>query len=291
MEVLDYHKLKIFKTVADTGSFSKTAELLFLSQPTVTLQIKKIENYLGVVLFKREKKKVVLTEEGKVLYRYASRIIEDYLLLEEGITNLKEGLQKRLIVGASTTIGEFLLPEKIAEFIKGKEISLNLFIGNSKEIEEGILSKSFYIGLIEDEISSTKFEKIPFYSDEIVLIASNRKNIPDFLELKQLKNYRFIFREKGSGTRNIVEKYLKEKGVSITPSLEINSGRAIAKIVEKTDYLAFVSKLVVQNEKNIRIIGVKGLRIKREFYIITQKNIRLPKLERIFLNFLLSNHL
>jgi len=189
MEVLDYHKLKIFKTVADTGSFSKTAELLFLSQPTVTLQIKKIENYLGVVLFKREKKKVVLTEEGKVLYRYASRIIEDYLLLEEGITNLKEGLQKRLIVGASTTIGEFLLPEKIAEFIKGKEISLNLFIGNSKEIEEGILSKSFYIGLIEDEISSTKFEKIPFYSDEIVLIASNRKNIPDFLELKQLKNY------------------------------------------------------------------------------------------------------
>ena len=291
MEVLDYHKLKIFKTVADTGSFSKTAELLFLSQPTVTLQIKKIENYLGVVLFKREKKKVVLTEEGKVLYRYASRIIEDYLLLEEGITNLKEGLQKRLIVGASTTIGEFLLPEKIAEFIKGKEISLNLFIGNSKEIEEGILSKSFYIGLIEDEISSTKFEKIPFYSDEIVLIASNRKNIPDFLELKQLKNYRFIFREKGSGTRNIVEKYLKEKGVSITPSLEINSSRAIAKIVEKTDYLAFVSKLVVQNEKNIRIIGVKGLRIKREFYIITQKNIRLPKLERIFLNFLLSNHL
>jgi len=124
-----------------------------------------------------------------------------------------------------------------------------------------------------------------------VLIASNRKNIPDFLELKQLKNYRFIFREKGSGTRNIVEKYLKEKGVSITPSLEINSSRAIAKIVEKTDYLAFVSKLVVQNEKNIRIIGVKGLRIKREFYIITQKNIRLPKLERIFLNFLLSNHL
>ena len=75
MEILDYHKLKIFKTVADTGSFSKAAQLLFLSQPTVTLQIKKIENYLGVTLFRRDKKNVVLTEEGKILYEYATKIM------------------------------------------------------------------------------------------------------------------------------------------------------------------------------------------------------------------------
>ncbi|NPA53805.1 MAG: LysR family transcriptional regulator, partial [Aquificae bacterium] len=286
MEVLDYHKLKIFKTVADTGSFSKAAELLFLSQPTVTLQIKKIENYLGVVLFKRDKKKVVLTEEGKILYQYASKIIEDYLLLEEGITNLKEGLQKRLVIGASTTIGEFLLPEKVSSFIKDKDISFNLFIGNSKEIEEGILSKSFYIGLIEDEISSTKFEKIPFYSDEIILIASSNTKTPEFINLSELKNFKFIFREKGSGTRNIVEKYLKEKNINILPTLEISSSKAIAKIIEKTNYLAFVSKLVVEEDlkkKKLKHIKIKNFNIKRDFYVITQKNIRLPKLEREFL--------
>jgi DNA-binding transcriptional LysR family regulator len=291
MEVLDYHKLKIFKTVADTGSFSKTAELLFLSQPTVTLQIKKLENYLGVVLFKRDKKKVLLTEEGKILYKYASKIIEDYLLLEEGITNLKENLQKRLTVGASTTIGEFLLPEKIASFLQEKEISFNLFIGNSKEVEEGILSKSFYIGLIEDEILSNKFEKIPFYSDEIILIASAKKNIPDVLEIKDLKNFKYIFREKGSGTRNIVEKYLKERGIYITPSLEIGSSKAIAKIVKHTDYLAFASKLVVREcirKGFLKEIKIKDFRIKRDFYVLTQKNVRLPKLEREFLEVLLK---
>ncbi len=291
MEILDYHKLKIFKTVADTGSFSKAAELLFLSQPTVTLQIKKIENYLGVVLFKRDKKKVTLTEAGEVLYKYASKIIEDYLLLEEGVSNLKEGLQKRITVGASTTIGEFLLPDIVSKFIESYNIHFNLFIGNSKEIEEGILSKTFYIGLIEDEITSAKFEKIPFYSDEIILISSISTDIPDIINIEDLKKYSFIFREKGSGTRNIVEKHLKEKNIEISPTVEISSSKAIAKIVENTNFLAFVSKLVVDEEikkKRLKEIKVKDLKIKRDFYVLTQKNIRLPQLERAFLQEIFS---
>ncbi len=291
MEILDYHKLKIFKTVADTGSFSKAAELLFLSQPTVTLQIKKIENYLGVVLFKRDKKKVTLTEAGEVLYRYASKIIEDYLLLEEGVSNLKEGLQKRITVGASTTIGEFLLPDIVSTFIQKHKIHFNLFIGNSKEIEEGILSKTFFIGLIEDEINSTKFEKIPFYSDEIILISSYKTEIPDQIDIENLEKYPFIFREKGSGTRNIVEKYLKGKGITIIPALEVSSSKAIAKIVENTDYLAFISKLVVNEEikkKKLKQIKIKNVEIKRDFYILTQKNIRLPQLEKEFLKEILK---
>ncbi len=291
MEILDYHKLKIFKTVADTGSFSKAAELLFLSQPTVTLQIKKIENYLGVVLFKRDKKKVTLTEAGEVLYKYASKIIEDYLLLEEGVSNLKEGLQKRITVGASTTIGEFLLPDIVSKFIESYNTHFNLFIGNSKEIEEGILSKTFYIGLIEDEITSAKFEKIPFYSDEIILISSISTDIPDIINIEDLKKYSFIFREKGSGTRNIVEKHLKEKNIEISPTVEISSSKAIAKIVENTNFLAFVSKLVVDEEikkKRLKEIKVKDLKIKRDFYVLTQKNIRLPQLERAFLKEIFS---
>ncbi len=291
MEVLDYHKLKIFKTVADTGSFSKAAELLFLSQPTVTLQIKKIENYLGVVLFKREKKKVSLTEEGKLLYKYASQILEEYSLLEEEISKLKEDLQKRLIIGASSTIGEFLLPDIISPFIQERDIHFNLFIGNSKEVEEGVLSKSFYIGLIEDEVISSKFEKIPFFSDEIVLVASYNNPVPDELKSYEINKYKFVFREKGSGTRNIVEKFLAEKDIFIKPVLEMSSSKAISKIVKNTNFLAFVSKLVVEEEiknKSLKVIKIQDLNIKRDFYIITQKNIRLPKLEREFLRILLK---
>ena len=291
MEVLDYHKLKIFKTVADTRSFSKAAELLFLSQPTVTLQIKKIENYLGITLFKREKKGVVLTEEGKLLYQYASKILDDYNLLEEGLSNLKENLQKSLRIGASTTIGDFLLPDILPDFVKNKEgIKVNLFVGNSKEIEEGILSKTFYIGLIEDEVHSNKYEQFEFFSDEIILIASKNTDIPEIVEPEGLKNYRFVFREQGSGTRNIVEKKLEEKGVRIKADIEISSSKAIARFVANSDYLSFVSGLVVKNLLGIHLkeIKVKDLKFTRKFYCITQKNIRLPKIDREFVSYLLD---
>ncbi|SNZ06567.1 DNA-binding transcriptional regulator, LysR family [Persephonella hydrogeniphila] len=291
MEVLDYHKLKIFKTVADTRSFSKAAELLFLSQPTVTLQIKKIENYLGITLFRRDKKGVILTEEGKILYEYASKILDDYNLLEEGLSNLRENLQKSLRIGASTTIGDFLLPDILPSFLKDKEgVKVNLFVGNSKEIEEGILSKTFYIGLIEDEVHSNKYEQFEFFSDEIILIASKNTDIPDVVAPKDLQNYRFVFREQGSGTRNIVEKRLEKEGVKIKADMEISSSKAIARLVANSDYLSFVSRLVVKNLLGIHLkeVKIKGIKFTRKFYCITQKNIRLPKIDREFVNYLIN---
>ena len=293
MEVLDYHKLKIFKTVADTGSFSKAAQLLFLSQPTVTLQIKKIENYLGVTLFKRDKKSISLTEEGKILYSYASKIIEDYLLMEENLSHIKENIRKNLVLGASTTVGEFFLPEIISNFLKKiPDIKIHLFIGNSKEIEEGILSKSFYIGVIEDEVSSNELEVVGFFKDEIILIGANTDKTPESVKIDDLKNFKFIFREKGSGTRNVVEKALKKSGIEIKPFMEVGSSKAISKIVSGSDCLAFVSRLVAEDEiryGKLKEIKIEGIKINRNFSFITQKNVRLPKVERDFLQFLLNN--
>ncbi|WP_029523235.1 LysR family transcriptional regulator [Persephonella sp. KM09-Lau-8] len=291
MEVLDYHKLKIFKTVADTKSFSKAAELLFLSQPTVTLQIKKIENYLGITLFRRDKKGVILTKEGEIFYKYISKILEDYDLLEEGLSDLKENLQRSLRIGASTTIGDFLLPDILPEFLKGKtDIKVSLFVGNSKEIEEGILSKTFYIGLLEDEVHSNKYEIIEFFNDEIILIASQNTDIPDEIDIKDLKKYKFIFRETGSGTRNIVEKTLEKKGIKIKPDMEISSSKAIARFVSNSEYLSFVSKLVVKNllGTHLKEVKINGVEFTRKFYCITQKNIRLPKIDREFVSYLLN---
>ncbi|WP_457621769.1 LysR substrate-binding domain-containing protein [Persephonella sp.] len=293
MEVLDYHKLKIFKTVADTGSFSKAAQLLFLSQPTVTLQIKKIENYLGITLFKRDKKGVSLTEEGKTLYFYASKIIEDYLLMEEDLSQMKVNFKKNLVLGASTTVGEFFLPEVISDYLKKlPDVKIHLFIGNSKEIEEGILSRSFYIGVIEDEVSSNKLEVVGFFEDEIILVGANIDKIPDSVNIDDLEDFRFIFREKGSGTRNVVEKVLKKSGIEIKPFMEVGSSKAISKIVSGSDCVAFVSRLVVEDDLRygkVKEIKIKGVKINRSFSFITQKNVRLPKMEREFLQFLLNN--
>ncbi len=289
MEVLDYHKLKIFKTVADLKSFSKAAQVLFLSQPTVTLQIKKIENYLGITLFNRKKTNLELTEEGKILYDYASKIIDSYIDMEENLKNLNSK-EKTIFIAASSTIGDYLLPSVISEFNKKyPDINIKLFIGNSKEVEEGILSKIFNIGLVEDDIFSNKLDVEAFYKDEIILIASIDNPIPNFLEsVELLRDYQFIFREVGSGTRNIVEKHLKLKLKTV---MEISSSRSIAKIVENSNFLAFVSKLVVEDLFKcnlIKEVKVKNLKINRNFSIITQKNIRLTANYRNFYNFLKS---
>jgi len=286
MEVLDYHKLRIFKAVADLKSFSKAAQMLFLSQPTVTLQIKKIENYLGMTLFRRHKSNLELTEEGKILYQFASKIIEDYMNMEENLKNVRK--TSILYIGCSSTIGDYLLPKIITKFIsENPEVNIKIFIGNSKEVEDGVLSKIFNIGLVEDNIISNKLDVYEFYEDEIILIASKNNSISEYLKTQnELKNYKFIFREFGSGTRNIVEQSLK---IKISPSMEVSSSKAIAKIVQNSDYLAFVSKLVAEdliNDGHLKKIEVDDLKITRKFSIITQKNIRLSSVENRFYIFL-----
>ena len=286
MEVLDYHKLRIFKAVADLKSFSKAAQMLFLSQPTVTLQIKKIENYLGMTLFRRHKSNLELTEEGKVLYQFASKIIEDYMNMEENLKNVRK--TSVLYIGCSSTIGDYLLPKIITKFMsENPEVSIKIFIGNSKEVEDGVLSKIFNIGLVEDNIISNKLDVSEFYEDEIILIASKNNSISEYLKTQdELKKYKFIFRELGSGTRNIVEQSLK---IKISPSMEVSSSKAIAKIVQNSDYLAFVSKLVSEdliNDGHLKKIEVDDLKITRKFSIITQKNIRLSFVENRFYRFL-----
>ena len=288
MDILDYHRLKIFKVVADVKSFSRAGELLFLSQPTITHQIRKLENNLGVILFERSKNGIKLTPAGELFYQHVSKILEDYAKLEDELSKFKRDFYKNLIIGASSTIGEYLIPPFIREFYKkNPEIKINLFIGNSKEVEEGISSKSFYIGLVEDEVSKEKYQKVKFFRDEIILIVSKDMKIEDEIGIEDLKNYNFVFREEGSGTRNILEKHLKKFNLDITPVMEIKSSRAIANLIENSDLLAFVSKLVVKDKLEagtLKEIKIKDFSIDRNFYYIMQKNTLLPNIYKEFLH-------
>lgn len=289
MEVLDYHKLRIFKTVADLKSISKAAQMLFMSQPTVTLQIKKLENYLGTTLFTRKKNNLELTPQGKRLYDYAERILKEYTALEEEIKRLNVAYKDVLMLASSSTIGDFLLPKILPHFVqKNPDLRLNLFVGNSKEVEEGVLSKVFNLGLIEDSINSNKLDTKMFYEDEIIMIASVNNPIPATIKLEDINRYPLIMREVGSGTRNVVENSL---GIKLNPVMEISSSRAIAKLVENSGYISFVSRLVVSEMLGcnlVKEVKIEGVSIKRHFSIITQKNIRLSATERLFYNFLVK---
>lgn len=289
MEVLDYHKLKIFKTVADLKSISKAAQMLFISQPTVTLQIKKIENYLGVTLFKRTKSSIELTHEGRLLYKHAQNILDQYSNLEEEIKDVKASKKNFLSIASSSTIGDFLLPKILPDFLsRNPDLKLNLFVGNSKEVEEGVLSRVFNLGLIEDNIESSKIFLKKFYKDEIIMIASVDNPIPSHISLKDIGMYPLIMREQGSGTRNVIESTL---GIKLNPVMEISSTKAIAKLVQNSKYISFASKLVVSEMLSCNVlkqVKIDGIEIKREFSIITQKNTRLTSNENAFYRFLIK---
>lgn len=126
-----------------------------------------------------------------------------------------------LNVATSSTIGDFLLPKVIPNFLQeNKNIRLNLFVGNSKEVEEAVLSKVFNLGLIEDRINSNKLSIKKFFEDEIILVSSVDNPIEEEISLEELKRYQLIMREQGSGTRNVVESSL---GVKLNPVMEVSN--------------------------------------------------------------------
>jgi len=211
MAQLENFRLKVFRTVAEQLSFRKAAELLFLTQPAVTLQIKALEEDLGVRLFDRAAGRVTLTKQGAILLRYARKIAATVSELEQKLSAGEGQLSGTLALGVSTTIAQYILPRLLAVFpAENSRLRLSLHSGNTDEIVQLLLEGKVSIGLIEGPARQREVRTEPFMEDELVLIAS-----PDF-ELDRLSHGELVastllLRERGSGSRHVVEMDL-EKG-------------------------------------------------------------------------------
>lgn len=290
--MFDY-RLKVFHTVASRSSFTKASEELNISQPAVTKHIKEIENQLNTKLFDRKGTSIQLTQSGKILFEYAEKIRTIYRDLEFEIHQINQKHQGKLIIGASTTVAQYILPEILAKFKSYyKDLKIELITHNTEMISELLKDGKIDLGIIEGESQSAYFDYQKFKADEIVLIAKANHPLGNkTLNINNLYELELVLREQGSGSLEFIQNRLKEKGIvieNLNVVMQLGSSESIKQYLLHSDALAFLSISTALNKlksNQLTIIDVKNFSIERNFHFILPKGEQ-SELIRLFLKFI-----
>jgi DNA-binding transcriptional LysR family regulator len=292
---MEDHKLKVFCTVAETKSFSKTSQIIHLTQPAVSLQIQALEELYETKLFDRSSTAITLTSAGEVLYRFSKNILSQYAELEKEIGKITGLIKGSISIGASTTIGNYVLPSLVYDFKRTHpKIKINILIGNTKRVHDLMNSGSVDFGLVEGETFKNKMKVEPVLVDELVFILPQmhpwtRKKAVSLVELTKEP---FIIREEGSGTREIIERHLINHGIKISDMhvvLVLGGTESIKEAVEHGMGISIVSKWAVRKELKygvLKYITAKEDRILREFSLIMSKTAVISHATDEFLSYL-----
>lgn len=275
MAQLENFRLKVFRAVAEQLNFRKAAEHLFLTQPAVTLQIKALEDDLGVRLFDRSANRVCLTPQGSLLLRYAEKIANLVSEANQKLSADDGKVSGELSLGVSTTIAQYILPRLIGAFLKEHpRVDFSLHSGNTGQIVELLLKGKVSIGLIEGPPRHRGIHVEPFMQDELVLIAPpNLKS--GILSRQQLLASNLLMREHGSGSRRVVETALAKAGFRLKTFksvMNLDSTEAIKSAVEAGLGIGCVSRWAISKELELgmlQVAKVPGIRIVRHFCLIS----------------------
>ncbi len=286
---INLHQLKIFHTVARSGSFSRAAAELLISQPSVSIQVGELERQLGADLFEQVGKAVRLTEAGRVLDDYAARILA---LIDEARVAMDElkGLQRgRLLLGATPTPGTYLLPTLLGRFKEQyPHIEIVLRIRDTRRIQEMLLQHELHVGVVGSKVTFPDIESTAWLADELLLVvapANRFAGLPS-VRVADLAGQPFILRERGSGNREAVDEALHRAGVHVTPAFELEGAEMVKQAVAANLGISILSRCAVELEVaagRLRIVPVEGLRIERAIWLLWRRDQRLPRVAQAFL--------
>jgi DNA-binding transcriptional LysR family regulator len=288
-------QLEVFLAIAHAQSFSRAAERIHLSQPTLSEHMKELEDELGVPLFIRHSRSVSLTEPGRVFEDYATRVVATLAAGRQAIAEL-DGLKRgSLVVGASTTPGTYVLPARIAKFREQYPgITVALRIGNSRAVEERVRDGEVDLAIIGGHVLGPSERCVAAgIVDELQLIVP-----PDYpvragsLPPARLARERMLIREEGSATRQAMERALRQAGVTLKPAMELDHTETIKRAVMAGLGVAFVSRYAVEDEVRsgrLRILPVQRMKIRRHFHVIHDERRPLSASARAFTAFLEAN--
>ncbi|NLL66525.1 MAG: LysR family transcriptional regulator [Clostridiaceae bacterium] len=268
--------LRIFIEVVDSGKMSTAATRLYISQPTVSQAIRELEQHYGVLLFERLNKKLFITEKGKRLLSYARNVVKQFDDMEEMM--LTDNYVEKIRIGATITVGNCILGEVIKNFKEtNPHVETYSYVGNTRDIEEKLLISELDIGIVEGKVKSSDLISIPEVDDFLVLVCSTKHPFANkkTIKLKDLESERFAMREQGSGTRELFERYMQEKGIPIKIAFEGNSSASIKKSVIDNQCLAVISIRLVEEEVKsgkIHVIQNKDSDWDRYFNVVYHKN-------------------
>ena len=231
-------RLQVFHAVAKQLSFTKAAEVLFMTQPAVTFQIKQLEEHFNTRLFDRGHGRISLTPAGELVLDYAEKILGLSSEMDVRLAEMTGEVGGSLLVGASTTIAEFLLPRIMGEFkTKYPNVRPRLVVANSESIETRVAEHTLDIGFIESPTHQPNLQTEVCCEDEMQVICSPKFPLARLKEItpQHLVEQPFVSREPGSGTREFTEVYLHKHGFDVdrlVPVMELGSPLALLEVVE-----------------------------------------------------------
>lgn len=286
--------LNAFYVTVKANSISKAAKLLHLTQPGLSMQIQALEKELQVDLLKRSNKGVELTEAGKIVYDYACIILSLQDNIERDLENLKQE-RNQLLLGSCKAIGEYALPCSIYVFKHDHDdIDVHMEITNTRTVVENLLNRTIHIGIVQGHVINSKLNLSKITSGKLLLVTS-LPLMKNTITIEELKKMPLIIREKGSGTREIIESALSSHQVKIDDLnilYELNSMEAIKSSVIAGKGLSFISELSIKRELRdgiLKKIDIENLDLISEFYVAFRNDHTLLPHEEDFIRFIKSS--
>ncbi len=271
---MNLSQLKAFLAVAQDRSFSRAAEKLYLTQPAVSKQIQALEEALGMRLFDRVGRSILLTQAGNILHDHAHIAFQTLEEARETINQLR-GLQRgHLRISAASTIGTYMLPQPLGELkAQFPGIEISLAITNKARVVQQVLSHEVELGFVGPPVEPAELEMEEYLLDELVLIMAptHRLAQEESVGVAELVEEVFILREQGSGTREIMEEELGRVRVSLKKAMELGSTEAIKQAVAANLGVSIVSKFAISLEilqGRLAVARLPDLNLSRQLFVI-----------------------
>jgi DNA-binding transcriptional LysR family regulator len=272
-------RLQVFHTVARLLSFTKAAESLHMTQPAVTFQVRQLEEQFNTRLFDRTHNRISLTEAGQRVYEYADRIFELYAEMENAVRDMTGEISGMLVIGASTTIAEYMLPSLLGDFKKQyPDINVHLKVSNSDGIVSMVENNDIDLGVVEAPVMNKNLVVEECRKDRLVAIVPPQHALASqqSVAVKELLENAYIAREEGSGTREVIQEYLAELGLpasDVHVSMELGSPEAIKGAVEAGMGISIVSEVTIHKELQLGSLVALELDppLERPFSFVHQK--------------------
>jgi len=269
---MEIYQLQYFIKTAEVLHFTKAAELCFVTQSGLSQQIKKLEEELGMPLFKRIGKKVQLTEAGSVFLIHAKKVVENVENGKQAIEDLNEMIGGELRIGVTYIFGLLILPVVNAFAKKYQNLKIIVEYGTTEVLEQKLLDNELdLVFVISSHEIEMPIQKVPLFTSNIVMVVSKNHALAnlDKIAFKKIEEIPLILPGKGSNSREYVEELFKKFNMKPKISIELQSIHALLQMVENSDWATIVAEMALKDWDDLKAIQITGVVTKRDSYMLT----------------------
>lgn len=272
-------RLQVFHTVARLLSFTKAADALHMTQPAVTFQVRQLEEHFNTRLFDRTHNRISLTDVGQCVYEHAEKIFERYAEMENAVKEMTGDISGVLVLGASTTIAEYMLPALLGDFkIKYPEVRIRLKVSNTDGIVSMVEDNVIDLGVVEAPVSNKSLAVELCQKDQLVAVVPPGHQLAgkESVTAEELLKFPYICREEGSGTRDVINEYLHQQNIQLCDldiAMELGSSESIKGAVEADMGISILSRATLHKELELGSLVAVPLEpcLERPFSFVHQK--------------------